>query len=135
MINTKKFRLAVKVGDVDQVAELLREAGKSESRMVHGWTPLHVAVKRGKKSVVAAVLNAGADLNAMTDMHETPLDLAVRIQHKDIAEFLTNKGARSGAELCLHGAIAAGDPKAVKHVKAGADINQPMEKVTNASAA
>lgn len=44
MINTKKLRMAIKAGDIDQITATLQEAGKSETRMVHGWTPLHVAV-------------------------------------------------------------------------------------------
>jgi ankyrin repeat protein len=86
---------------------------------------LHVAAKRGRKNVVAAILDAGADVSATSDMHQTPLDLALKYGHSDVAELLQKKGGRSGAELSLHPAAAAGDLSAVRrHVRAGADIKQ-----------
>ena len=125
MINSKKLRSAIKLGDVKQIKELLRAAPKGDIRLYHEWTPLHLAVKAGKKEVVAAILDTGAQINATTDGHQTPLDMAMKLGHKAIAEFLQSKGARAGAALSLHPAVAAGDIKAVrKHVAAGADINQ-----------
>ena len=125
MINIKKLRQAIKAADVTQVTEILRAAPKEEIRLAYDWTPLHVAAKRGNKDVVAAILEARADINATSEMHQTPLDIALQYDHKAVAEFLRNKGARSGAELSLHPAVAAGDLKAVrKHIRAGADINE-----------
>src|SRR5262249_21293429 len=96
-----------------------------EGRWVKGWTPLHVAAKRGKKDVVMAILESGADINATTEMHQTPLDVALSHDQKQLEEFLRKKGARSGAELSLHSAAAAGDLKAIKkHLAKGADIDQ-----------
>lgn len=125
MINSKKLRHAIKLGDVKQITELLRAAPKGDIRLYHEWTPLHLAVKAGKKEVVAAILDTGAQINATTDGHQTPLDMALKLGHNAIAEFLQSKGARAGAALSLHPAVAAGDIKAVrKHVAAGANINE-----------
>jgi hypothetical protein len=49
MINTRKLRLAIKAGDIDQITATLRDAGKSEIRLAYEWTPLHVAVKSAKR--------------------------------------------------------------------------------------
>ena len=128
MINTKKLRNAIKLGDIKQITEILRANPKGDIRLYHEWTPLHLAVKAGKKDVVAAILESGAPINATTDGHQTPLDVALKLGHKTIAEFLQSKGARAGAALSLHPAVAAGDIKAVrKHVAGGADINQVID--------
>jgi hypothetical protein len=125
MINSKKLRRAIQTGDTNQVTEILRASPKNEIRLYRAWTPLHVAVKRGHKDVIAAILEAGADINATTELHQTPLDLALKFGFNPIAKFLRQKGACSGAKLNLHAAVAAGDLKAVrKHVATGADINQ-----------
>lgn len=125
MFNTKKLRQAIKTDDPTQVTEILRAASKEKVQFANGWTPLHTAVKRGNKTVVAAILETGADINATTEKYQTPLDLALKHDHSGVADFLRKKGARPGAELSLHHAAAAGDLKAVrKHFAAGADINQ-----------
>lgn len=125
MINTKNLRRAINSANVVEVTEILRASPKEDFRFANGWTPVHTAVKRGNRDIVAAIVELGADLNATTDMLQTPLDLAVKHGHKPIADLLRKKGARSGAELALLPAVAAGDLRAVrKHVAAGADINQ-----------
>jgi ankyrin len=120
-----KLRRAIDAGDAHQVTELLRGSSRLEGRWAKGWTPLHVAARRGKKDVVTAILQAGADINATTEMHQTPLDVAVSHDQKQLAEFLRKMGGRSGADLSLHSAAAAGNLKAVKkHLSNGADIDQ-----------
>jgi ankyrin repeat protein len=124
-MNTKILRRAINSGDAKQVAELLRESPLKDVHLANGWRPIHVAVRRGHKHVVAAMIETGVDLNGTTDMHETPLDLAIRLKQTTIAELLEKKGARSGANMSLHAATAAGDLKAVKkHIQAGVDINE-----------
>jgi ankyrin repeat protein len=126
MINTKILRQTIKTGDTAQVTEILRYAPKMDIRFAYEWTPLHIAAKHGNRAVVAAIIEAGADINATSEMHETPLDIALRHDHKAVAEFFRKRGGRSGAQLSLHAAVAAGDLKSVKgHVRTGADINAP----------
>src|SRR5689334_13497876 len=116
-MNIKTLRRAINSGDAKQVAELLRESSVEDVRLANGWTPLHVAVKRGHKDVVAAMIEARLDVNATTDMHQTPLDLALNLDRTAIAELLRKSGARSGADKSLHSAAAAGDLRAVrKHI-------------------
>lgn len=124
MINTKKLRRAINIGDAKQVSEILRAASIRDIRLANAWTPLHVTAKRGNKDVAAAILDAGADINATSGMLQTPLDVALLNDNKPVVEFLRRKGALRGAQISLQAAAAAGDLKAVKrHVAAGADIN------------
>lgn len=57
----RKLQQAIKAGDTEQVTELIADKKEANARFTKGWTPLHTAVKHGKKEVVATILNAGAD--------------------------------------------------------------------------
>ncbi|XP_033221547.1 poly [ADP-ribose] polymerase tankyrase-1-like [Belonocnema kinseyi] len=58
-----------------------------------GLTPLHLAVDRGKESLVQKLIGFGANVNAKSETKLTPLDLAVRNDHLRIVECLLNNGA------------------------------------------
>ncbi len=100
MINTNKLRQAIKVGDIKQLTEMLREDPKGKLRLRGGFSPLHVAAKAGNKDVVEAVLDAGSDINATTEMHQTPLDLAQRYGTGPSLNFC-GRGERTRLPNCL----------------------------------
>lgn len=53
-----------------------------------GWTPLHLACLLGRRDVVQALLELGADIHLRDNDHQTPADLAFHTKHRDIAEDL-----------------------------------------------
>jgi cytohesin len=116
------LRRAIKIGDADAVATLLRS--DPNVRLKQGWTPLHLAVKAGQKQIISFLLKEGADLNAQTEMRRTPVDIACEGHRDDIVKLLRNCGGRSASEVSLHAAALLGDLTwTKKHIKAGADIN------------
>lgn len=75
---------AVKGGDVDQVAALLRiNADLSIPDKDTGRTPLHIAAEQGNSVIVRVLLDANADPSALDFRRKTPLHLAV--VQRDIA--------------------------------------------------
>jgi ankyrin repeat protein len=64
-----------------------------------GWTPLHWAVRFGRKEVAELLIAKGADVNAKQAVEgETPLHLATWDGYKEIAELLINNGADVNAK-------------------------------------
>lgn len=57
------------------------------------WTPLHAAVRFGRKEVVDLILDKQPDLNARDKLGQTPLYLAIETGNKEIVETLISKGA------------------------------------------
>ncbi len=66
-----------------------------------GETPLHVAIRSGSKSVVAALLNAGAKLDIKNAFGETPLHLAVQKGDLRLFRMLLKYGADLNAQTNL----------------------------------
>lgn len=97
-------------------------------------SPLFVAVKKGDKAEVEALLAKGADVNAKNDEYGwTPLHSAAYAGKKDIAELLLSRGADVNAKnkfkneygvTPLHIAANAGHKDIVELLLAkGADVN------------
>jgi len=88
-----------------------------------GNTPLHAAVGRGCKEIVALLLSRGANVNARRHNGATPLHLAANHGHADIVELLAAKGGELDARAAksvtpLHLAAAQGKRETVARLLA-----------------
>ena len=102
-----------------------------------GWSPLHVAVERGRIDVARALVERGASLSARTSDNETPLRLAIKNGDYDqatcakLVELFLEHGApvdeACGGETLLHDACTydAGIGAVRVLVAHGAEINSP----------
>ncbi len=94
-----------------------------------GMTPLHTAVRAGRRNVVGLLVANGADINAKSNLGHTPLFLAVAEGRKAIAEWLIDKGANVNTKdkfdmTPLHSAAHTGRTEMVELLIAkGAEIN------------
>lgn len=78
-----------------RVARLLLEHGADPNSSVYepwGWTPLHEAAYRGKRSLLKLLVAAGGRLDAGGD-GPTPLHAAARMGHREVVKWLVSRGA------------------------------------------
>jgi ankyrin repeat protein len=59
----------------------------------YGWTPLHIAIRRGRKDMVEYLWEQGADIDKTDGVGWTPLMEAVMDDKPDICAYLIEKGA------------------------------------------
>ena len=59
----------------------------------YGWTPLHVAIRRDRRDMVAYLLEQGADIDRVDGVGWTPLMEAVMDDMPELCAFLLEKGA------------------------------------------
>lgn len=72
--------------------KLLLDAG-ARVDIHEGYTPLHRAAQEGRVSVVAAMLNAGADIEAFDRQFGTPLCVAIKAKQNAVVDLLLAHGA------------------------------------------
>lgn len=94
----------------------------------HKETPLHKAVKQGRKQIVQLLLDKGADVNAKNGSGKTPLFLT---SDKEIADLLIGKGANVNEKDIVGGysPLHFVDDLAVAQllIKKGANVNAKNE--------
>ncbi len=96
--------------DIDRVKKIICEQSDrfNKDRMVQkqlidqqepldGQRPLHIAVSKNLKDIVALLLENGASVNSKNFIQLTPLDLAAIFGHKEIALLLLEHGASTEA--------------------------------------
>jgi len=59
----------------------------------YGWTPLHIAIRRDRRDMVAYLLEQGADINRVDGVGWTPLMEAVMDDMPELCALLIEKGA------------------------------------------
>ena len=59
----------------------------------YGWTPLHIAIRRDRRDMVAYLLEQGADIDKVDGVGWTPLMEAVMDDMPELCAFLIEKGA------------------------------------------
>ena len=131
LFKTRSIFRAVKSGEPEQVRKLISENPKLiQSKTLMGKTPLHLAVESGNTTMVALLLEAGADVNVRGDS-VTPLHLAAFYGNAQISEALLKAGAAVNAagfrhdDTPLHVAALHGHLNVVKVLLAqGASVSR-----------
>jgi len=81
-------------GDLNQVKALLdAQPELLNANDEHGWTPLSLAVREGKKDVVEFLLSKGADVNAQDGIGWPALVVAVEGGYPEVVRILLANGA------------------------------------------
>jgi ankyrin repeat protein len=91
----EQLHLAAQDGDVERVAQLLKDDYQTNVFDELGKTPLHYAVERGHLDVIRILLASGADINAHDEhvIGNTPLrDVAANCSF-EVAKMLIDAGA------------------------------------------
>ncbi|MDQ3466510.1 MAG: ankyrin repeat domain-containing protein [Actinomycetota bacterium] len=99
MMTAERFAGLVEAGDNQTVQDSLEAHpdlvnSSVERDHVTGWTPLHLALRRGHADVVRSLLSAGADLSARTEHGRTPLHICLQYNRLLRGELLA-----AGAEV------------------------------------
>jgi TonB family protein len=88
---------AARNGDFQKIKALLKENPELVSiKDEYGYTPLHLAARKGQKDAVEMLLANKAEINAKTLMGITPLDMAAWDGYKGIEELLRQNGSVNG---------------------------------------
>ncbi|MEV0648862.1 ankyrin repeat domain-containing protein [Phytomonospora sp. NPDC050363] len=81
---------------------------------VTGVTPLHIAVRRARESMLSLLVGAASDLDVRTEGGVTPLHFAVALRRPEGARMLLDAGADPHARLedpeVVHGGLTATTP-------------------------
>ena len=93
----KQFEILEKMV-YDNDLEALKKAVEEEGMDVnlqnkYGWTPLHMAIRRDRREMVAYLLEQGADIDRVDGVGWTPLMEAVMDDMPELCKLLIDKGA------------------------------------------
>lgn len=91
------FDAADKV-DTTTVANLIEKGADVHAKTAAGWTPLHIAARKGNYEVAKLLISKGVDVNAKADDGWTPLHWVAFNGNKELAELLIAKGADVNAK-------------------------------------
>lgn len=131
---------AIVAGEVDRVAQLLREDPSLASDPLNNDTrdlPLHTAAIQGNLEIARLLIEAGADIDGYDVDESTPLDVAALRQQSEIVALLLANGAdanrRDKNGACpVSFAAFSGDMEIVRQlIAAGADLNYTSTNGTN----
>ena len=82
------LHLAARLGQAEDVRDLVRLGGRIDLPGDRGFTPLHYAAAAGHASVVAALLALGANLDAKNEWDQTALEVAMLADQVHLFELL-----------------------------------------------
>ena len=125
----KAIRNAIKLGDINEVIQLIGDDKEILSTMTSFGTWLHVAAKKGHFGIVEYLIHKGIDVNTKGDIFDaSPLRLAAGAGHLEIVKYLIEAGAELDVSLAkrnpLFGAIYGGHKEVVEFlVENGIDIS------------
>ncbi|MGG0731632.1 ankyrin repeat domain-containing protein [Bacillus paramycoides] len=125
----KAIRNAIKIGDINEVKQLIGNDKEILNTMTTFGTWLHVAAKKGHLEVVEYLINTGIDIEARGGTFDaSALNLAAGEGHLEIVKYLIEAGAELDMSLAkrnpLFGAIYGGHKEVAEFlVKKGIDIS------------
>lgn len=125
----KAIRNAIKLGDINEVIQLIGDDKEILSTMTSFGTWLHVAAKKGHLEMVEYLINKGIDIDARGGTFDaSALNLAAGAGHLEIVKYLIEAGAEIDGTLAkrnpLFGAIYGGHKEVVEClVEKGIDIS------------
>jgi len=136
-LNAGEIHTAAQNGDLEKVKILLEtDPELIKAKDNKGFTPLHSAVSKGRKSVVTYLVNNGADINAKNKNGLTPLFQALDLSRNNVAKVLIEKGADLNIKgyrnrTLLHMAARSGNAAiASLLIKKGANVNASDSRST-----
>jgi len=125
----KAIRNAIKLGDINEVKQLIGDDNEILNTMTSFGTWLHVAAKKGHLEMVEYLINKGIDIDAKGGTFDaSALNLAAGAGHLEIVKYLIEAGAELDVSLAkrnpLFGAIYGGHKDIVEFlVKKGIGIS------------
>ncbi|PFK28309.1 hypothetical protein COI93_24165 [Bacillus cereus] len=125
----KAIRNAIKIGDINEVKQLIGNDKEILNTMTTFGTWLHVAAKKGHLEVVEYLINKGIDIEARGGTFDaSALNLAAGEGHLEIVKYLIEAGAELDVSLAkrnpLFGAIYGGHKEVAEFlVEKGIDIS------------
>ena len=125
----KAIRNAIKMGDINEVKQLIGNDNEVLNTMTLFGTWLHVAAKKGHFGIVEYLIHKGIDVNTKGDIFDaSPLRLAAGAGHLGIVKYLIENGAELDVSLAkrnpLFGAIYGGHKEVAEFlVEKGIDIS------------
>ncbi|MDR4904410.1 hypothetical protein S3E15_01813 [Bacillus mycoides] len=125
----KAIRNAIKIGDINEVKQLIGNDQEILNTMTTFGTWLHVAAKKGHLEMVEYLINKGIDIDARGGTFDaSALNLAAGAGHLEIVKYLIEAGAELDVSLAkrnpLFGAIYGGHKEVVEIlVEKGIDIS------------
>ncbi|MCC2380295.1 ankyrin repeat domain-containing protein [Bacillus wiedmannii] len=125
----KAIRNAIKLGDINEVKQLIGNDKEILNTMTSFGTWLHVAAKKGHLEMVEYLINKGIDIDAKGGtFNASALNLAAGAGHLEIVKYLIETGAELDVSLAkrnpLFGAIYGGHKEVVEFlVEKGIDIS------------
>ncbi|PEQ29261.1 hypothetical protein CN467_28835 [Bacillus cereus] len=128
-ILNKAIRNAIKIGDINEVKQLIGNDKEILNTMTTFGTWLHVAAKKGHLEVVEYLINKGIDIEARGGTFDaSALNLAAGEGQMEIVKYLIEAGAELDVSLAkrnpLFGAIYGGHKEVAEFlVEKGIDIS------------
>ncbi|MED1559348.1 ankyrin repeat domain-containing protein [Bacillus paramycoides] len=125
----KAIRNAIKIGDINEVKQLIGNDKEILNTMTTFGTWLHVAAKKGHLEMVEYLINKGIDIDARGGTFDaSALNLAAGAGHLEIVKYLIKTGAELDVSLAkrnpLFGAIYGGHKEVAEFlVEKGIDIS------------
>ena len=125
----KAIRNAIKLGDINEVKQLIGNDKEILNTITSFGTWLHVAAKKGHREIVGYLIDKGIDIDAKGGTFDaSALNLAAGAGHLEIVKFLLEAGAELDVSLAkrnpLFGAIYGGHKEVVEFlVEKGIDIS------------
>ena len=125
----KAIRNAIKMGDINEVKQLIGDDNEILNTITSFGTWLHVASKKGHLEIVEYLISEGIDIDARGGTFDaSALNLAAGAGHLEIVKYLIENGAELDVSLAkrnpLFGAIYGGHKEVVEFlVEKGIDIS------------
>ena len=79
--------------DMEAFIAVFENGGNVNLQNKYGWTPLHIAIRRGRRQMVAYLIEIGADIDKKDGAGWTPLMESIMDDMPEISKMLLDAGA------------------------------------------